>query len=220
MLIGLAAVAATGVLLSAGCVASLAVAGAALFTGEAPSICSLAARPATSGIEPPGGRLPAADEPLSGTVGQTPCPSALGDDLPANPVTAPAPDAQAGTAVAAALTAVGLGGRYVAEGNGPVDFDCSGLTAWAWRQAGVSLVDYSYTQRSQTRDIPRGLVQPGDLAFWFGGAEHHVALVTAVAGASITIAEAANPAAGIRVRQLGGEWDDAFLTGFGRVVRG
>ena len=107
----------------------------------------------------------------------------------------------------------------MAEGNGPVDFDCSGLTAWAWRQAGVSLADYSYTQRAQTVDIPRSAVAPGDLVFWFGGSEHHVAIVVAVNGTTITIAEAANPTAGLRIRELGGSWDDAYLTGFGRVLR-
>jgi cell wall-associated NlpC family hydrolase len=107
----------------------------------------------------------------------------------------------------------------VAEGNGPVDFDCSGLTAWAWRQAGVYLADYSYAQRAQTVDIPRSVVAPGDLVFWFGGSEHHVAIIVAVSGATITIAEAANPAAGLRIRDLGGGWDDAYLTGFGRVTR-
>ena len=137
----------------------------------------------------------------------------------ADPATIAAPDAQASVAVAAALTAVGRSGRYVAEGNGPVNFDCSGLTSYVWREAGVSLVDYSYTQREQTRDIPRSMVQPGDLVFWFGGSEHHVAIVTAVRGADITIAEAANPAAGIRTRLLGGSWDEAYLTGFGRVIR-
>jgi len=136
-----------------------------------------------------------------------------------DPATIPAPDGQAAEAVAAALTAVGRGGRYVAEGNGPVDFDCSGLTSYAWRQAGVSLVDYSYTQRAQTRDIPSSMVQPGDLVFWFGGSEHHVAIVTAVEGSQISIAEAANPEAGIRTRLLGGSWDEAYLTGFGRVLR-
>ncbi len=148
------------------------------------------------------------------------CPqSEFGGTAIVDPARIPAPDAQAAGAVAAALTAVGRGGRYVAEGNGPVDFDCSGLTSYAWRQAGVTLVDYSYTQRSQTRDIPRSFVQPGDLVFWFGGSEHHVAIVTAVNGSQISIAEAANPEAGIRTRLLGGSWDDAYLTGFGRVTR-
>lgn len=121
--------------------------------------------------------------------------------------------------MAAALAAVSRDGRYVAEGNGPVDFDCSGLTAWVWRQAGVSLVDYSFAQWDQTQRIPRAAVEPGDLVFWFGGSEHHVAIVTAVSGSQITIAEAANPEAGIRTRLLGGSWDNAYLTGFGRVNR-
>ena len=158
--------------------------------------------------------------PTPSGTGETPCaPVASLSGVVVDPASVPAPDAQAAVAVAAALTATGRGGRYVAEGNGPVDFDCSGLTAWAWRQAGISLVDYSYTQRSQTRDIPRALAAPGDLVFWFGGDEHHVAIITAVDGPVITIAEAANPEAGVRTRQLGDGWDAAYLTGFGRVIR-
>lgn len=129
-----------------------------------------------------------------------------------------APNPAAATAVAAALVAVSRGGRYVPEGNGPVDFDCSGLTSYAWRAAGVHLVDYSYTQWDQTQRIPRSALAPGDLVFWFGGDVHHVAIVTAVDGAQVTIAEAANPTDGIRTRQLGGSWDEAYLSGFGRVV--
>ena len=184
-------------LLPTGCVASLAVAGAAVTATSISTPCA-----------------------NSTTVNPEACPQpvVVGAVL-VDPATIPAPDGQAAVAVAAALTAVGRGGRYVAEGNGPVDFDCSGLTSYAWRQAGVSLVDYSYTQRAQTRDIPRSMVQPGDLVFWFGGPEHHVAIVTAVEGSQISIAEAANPEAGIRTRLLGGSWDEAYLTGFGRVFR-
>ncbi|MDO8308949.1 MAG: NlpC/P60 family protein [Actinomycetota bacterium] len=146
-------------------------------------------------------------------------PNALASGTAIDPASIPAPDAQAAIAVAAALTGVHSGGRYVAEGNGPIDFDCSGLTAWAWRQAGVDLVDYSYTQREATTAIPRGAVQPGDLVFWFGSDAHHVAIVTAVDGDQITIAEASNPTSGLQVRTLGGAWDDAHLSGFGRVTR-
>lgn len=184
-------------LLPAGCVASLAVAGAAVTATSMSPPCASAA-----------------------SVNPEDCPHpVLVGAVLVDPATIPAPDSQAAVAVAAALTAVGRGGRYVAEGNGPVDFDCSGLTSYAWRQAGISLVDYSYTQRAQTRDILRSMVQPGDLVFWFGGSEHHVAIVTAVNGSQITIAEAANPEAGIRTRLLGGSWDEAYLTGFGRVIR-
>jgi cell wall-associated NlpC family hydrolase len=107
----------------------------------------------------------------------------------------------------------------VVEGNGPVDFDCSGLTAWAWRQVGVWLPDYSYSQWDATARIGREDLQPGDLVFWFGGDAHHVAIITAVDGDQITIAEAANPTTGLDVRTLGGAWDDAHLSGFGRVTR-
>jgi cell wall-associated NlpC family hydrolase len=120
--------------------------------------------------------------------------------------------------VAAAVQAVARGGRYIAEGNGPVDFDCSGLTAYAWRAAGVRLVDYSYTQWNQTARITRSELLPGDLVFWFGGDVHHVAIVIAVDGERVTIAEAANPTDGVRIRALGGSWDEAYLSGFGRVL--
>lgn len=130
---------------------------------------------------------------------------------------APPASGRAGVAVATAIEAVFRGGRYLAEGNGPVDFDCSGLTAFAWRAAGVRLVDYSYTQWNQTARITRAELLPGDLVFWFGGDVHHVAIVIAVDGGQVTIAEAANPTDGVRIRSLGGSWDEAYLSGFGRV---
>ena len=130
-----------------------------------------------------------------------------------------APDPFAAAAVQAAIDAVGRHGRYIAEGNGPVDFDCSGLTAFAWRAAGVQIVDYSYTQWNQTRRIPRESLAPGDLVFWFGGDVHHVAIVVALDGARVQIAEAANSDVGIRIRDLGDSWDQTYLTGYGRVTR-
>lgn len=131
----------------------------------------------------------------------------------------PAPDPFAAAAVQAAIDAVGRRGRYIAEGNGPVDFDCSGLTAFAWRAAGIQIVDYSFTQWDQTRRIPRESLAPGDLVFWFGGDVHHVAIVVAVNGAHVQIAEAANPDAGVRIRDFGDSWDEAYVTGYGRVTR-
>jgi cell wall-associated NlpC family hydrolase len=128
-------------------------------------------------------------------------------------------DSRGAQAALAAVTAVGRGGRYVAEGNGPVDFDCSGLTAWAWRQAGLSLPDYSYSQWDTTMRISRDQLAPGDLVFWFGGDVHHVAIVVAVDAGRVRIAEAANPSAGLRIRDLGDSWDQAYLSGYGRVVR-
>ena len=143
-------------------------------------------------------------------------PSSVTDAL--DPGSIPATNPMAAMAVQTAVEAIGRGGRYIAEGNGPVDFDCSGLTAFAWRAAGVRLVDYSYSQWEQTRRIPLEAVAPGDLVFWFGGDVHHVAIVVSVNGNRVQIAEAANPDAGLRIRDLGGAWDDAHLSGFGRVL--
>ena len=136
-----------------------------------------------------------------------------------DPGSIPAPDPAATAAVAAAIEAVGRRGRYIPEGNGPVDFDCSGLTSFAWRAAGVSLVDYSFTQWNQTQRIPRAALAPGDLVFWFGGDVHHVAIVVAVNGSRVQIAEAANPDAGVRVRDFGDSWDAQYVSGYGRVTR-
>ena len=130
----------------------------------------------------------------------------------------PAPDPASAVAVTAAIEAVGRHGRYIAEGNGPVDFDCSGLTSFAWRAAGVRLVDYSFTQWNQTRRIPREALAPGDLIFWFGGDVHHVAIVVGVNGQHVQIAEAANPGAGVRIRDFGDSWDQQYVSGYGRVT--
>ena len=205
-----------GILLPAGCTAALAVAG-----GSVAAATSSCWQPSPTPSATPTDAAPSAPPPSSATEPtwcDDPTPLAAGN--PIDPLTISAPSPAAATAVAAALTTVGRGGRYVAEGNGPVDFDCSGLTSYAWRAAGVHLVDYSYTQWNQTQRIPRSALAPGDLVFWFGGDVHHVAIVTAVNGSQVTIAEAANPTDGIRTRLLGGGWDDAYLSGFGRVVAG
>jgi cell wall-associated NlpC family hydrolase len=65
--------------------------------------------------------------------------------------------------VAAALTR--LGAPYVYGAKGPTSFDCSGLTQWAWRSAGVLLGDDTYTQIRQGVPVPAGQVRAGDLIF-------------------------------------------------------
>ena len=64
-------------------------------------------------------------------------------------------------AVHAALSKVGT--PYVWGAKGPDVFDCSGLTQWAWRQAGVRIGEDTYRQ---LRDgVPVQHVQRGDLVF-------------------------------------------------------
>ena len=69
-----------------------------------------------------------------------------------------------------------VGGRYVAFAASPgVGFDCSGLTMWAWGQAGVSLPHYSRAQYASLPHVPLDQLQPGDLVF-MGSPIHHVGM--------------------------------------------
>jgi len=72
---------------------------------------------------------------------------------------------QAKEAVAAAETK--LGDPYQWGGTGPNAFDCSGLTQWAYQQAGVNLPRTSQEQWSflQKRSIALNKVEEGDLVF-------------------------------------------------------
>jgi peptidoglycan DL-endopeptidase CwlO len=58
-----------------------------------------------------------------------------------------------------------LGCPYVWGAKGPGRFDCSGLTQWAWRQAGVTLGADTYAQIGDGIAVPAGQVRPGDLIF-------------------------------------------------------
>ena len=69
----------------------------------------------------------------------------------------------AARAVAAAKSQLGV--PYVWGGESPgVGFDCSGLTQWSWRQAGVSLPRTAAAQYDAIAHIPLSDLQPGDLA--------------------------------------------------------
>lgn len=69
-----------------------------------------------------------------------------------------------------------LGKPYVFATSGPNTFDCSGLTAMAWAQAGVSMAHYSGSQYNAFPHIPISALQPGDLVFKGPGGRDHVAL--------------------------------------------
>jgi len=56
-----------------------------------------------------------------------------------------------------------LGDTYVWGASGPTDFDCSGLTMMAWRQAGVELDHYTVSQMGEGQRVSYAAIQPGDL---------------------------------------------------------
>jgi cell wall-associated NlpC family hydrolase len=88
---------------------------------------------------------------------------------PAQP--APAPSPKAATAVAAALSQLGVPYQPYALSPG-VAFDCSGLTAWAWAQAGVSLPHQSAMQFASLPHVAAADARPGDLLFYHSPVSH------------------------------------------------
>ena len=86
----------------------------------------------------------------------------------------PAPSAGAARAVAAAKTQIGVPYEWATSSPG-VSFDCSGLTMWAWAQAGVSMDHFTGTQFSAFPQVPMEALEPGDLIF-FGSPIHHVGI--------------------------------------------
>jgi cell wall-associated NlpC family hydrolase len=90
-------------------------------------------------------------------------------DLPA-PGGAAAASGRSAAAFAAARSA--LGRPYVWGANGPSGFDCSGLTQWAYAQAGVGLPRTSQAQRYAGRQIPLSEARPGDLVAYRDDASH------------------------------------------------
>ena len=119
---------------------------------------------------------------------------------------------RAAQAVRYALSKVG--NRYIAASAGPSTFDCSGLTMTAWRQGGVSLPHYSYSQYSKSRKIPLSQAKPGDLVFYFGGSVHHVGMY--IGGGKMV--HAANPRDGVEVTSVLAPWYRTYFTGIGRVL--
>ena len=69
-----------------------------------------------------------------------------------------------GSALAAARSK--LGAPYALGGVGPNSWDCSGLTQWAFAQAGVTLPRTSFEQASAGVHVDRAAVQAGDLVFF------------------------------------------------------
>lgn len=79
---------------------------------------------------------------------------------------------QAQVAINAAISRLGM--PYVYGATGPNAFDCSGLTSWAWAQAGVTLPRTSSGQATLPV-VPLDQLRPGDLITYYSPV-HHVAL--------------------------------------------
>ncbi|SDM29741.1 Cell wall-associated hydrolase, NlpC family [Lentzea albidocapillata subsp. violacea] len=89
------------------------------------------------------------------------------------------PPGSANAALQAALSKRGAAYEWGAEG--PSAFDCSGLTMWAYQQAGIQLPRVASAQYDVGMAVPLNALLPGDLLFYDDGtgnpaAIHHVAM--------------------------------------------
>jgi cell wall-associated NlpC family hydrolase len=122
--------------------------------------------------------------------------AAVGGQAAANQVTAAAAAVQKDTGISgsstgpktglAALAAAEsqIGKPYVWGGESPsIGFDCSGLTQWAWRRAGVYIPRTAATQYYALHHVPLSQLRPGDLLFYYNlDGDHQVDHVVMYAG--------------------------------------
>ena len=97
--------------------------------------------------------------------------------LPASADTAVAASASATAVSSAAQTAVNtalaqVGDRYVYGATGPNSFDCSGLTSFSYKAAGISLPRTSKAQSTFGTPVSKANLQPGDLVFFYSPVSH------------------------------------------------
>ena len=73
-----------------------------------------------------------------------------------------------------------IGSGYAMGATGPDAFDCSGLTTYAMRAAGVSLPRDSFGQYGAGRAVERSQIRSGDLVFFStnGPGASHVGIAT------------------------------------------
>lgn len=121
----------------------------------------------------------------------------------------PLPSPVATTDVALTWAFAELGKPYVWGGTGPDTFDCSGLTQFVWKAAGVSIPRVAADQDAWAIPVPLSDLLPGDLVFFGTTDIHHVGIYI---GDGLMINA---PHTGTVVQVSSIWWSD--LAGFGRV---
>jgi peptidoglycan DL-endopeptidase CwlO len=124
---------------------------------------------------------------------------------PKSPIPAPVST----TPIALTWAFAELGKPYQWGATGPNSFDCSGLTQYVWRAAGVSIPRVAADQDAWTIPVPLSQLLPGDLVFFGKTDIHHVGIYI---GDGLMINA---PHTGTVVQVSSIWWSD--LAGFGRV---
>lgn len=84
---------------------------------------------------------------------------------------APAPQISTGQRIVDAA-GTRVGSAYVWGATGPNSFDCSGLTSWAYKEAGISIPRTSQAQIGGGTQVAKSDLQPGDIVAFYSGASH------------------------------------------------
>ena len=122
------------------------------------------AAPGETAADLPGDQAPTDPAPTDPNKAPEPDPAPT-SPRPRAGSSVPSPSPGASGAVGAAMSQLGVPYKYATAEPG-VNFDCSGLTMWAWDQAGVSLPHYSKAQFEMLPKVPADQAQPGDLIFY------------------------------------------------------
>ena len=150
-------VAAAGLLAAGAAVAGSGTAAAAPVTVDVPVEFQLPGVPAQVTVDLPEGiALPAGLEQAV---------------APVQEFAAPAPEVSTGQKILDAAS-TRVGSPYVWGATGPDSFDCSGLTSWAYQQAGISIPRTSQAQIGGGTQVSKADLHPGDIVAFYSGASH------------------------------------------------
>jgi cell wall-associated NlpC family hydrolase len=104
-------------------------------------------------------------------IDATPSRASRADRAPAAP-SGPVVASSAAAQIAIDTALAQRGKPYVWAASGPGSFDCSGLTAYAYHAAGITLPHSSALQSTMGQAVSRADLQPGDLVFFYSPVSH------------------------------------------------
>lgn len=104
-----------------------------------------------------------------------------------------------------------VGKPYVAGGNGPYGFDCSGFVQYVYSLIGINISRSTYTQLYDGVAINYGDAQPGDIIIW--GYGNGVATHSSMYVGNGMMVHAANPGTGVIASNI-----DGWIRGSGTQI--
>jgi cell wall-associated NlpC family hydrolase len=169
-----------------------------------------------SGVTPQSHEAHVKHEEVLASREQTPAPTLTGTATPSAPVIPRVSGSRLQEVVQAAESQIGVPYVYGGESHG-ADFDCSGLTQWAYSMAGVSIPRIADDQFRAFTMIPQSQAEPGDLVFFHDSSDpfsyvYHVGIY--LGGADMMVVA---PDAGQNVQIQSFDWGGNTVT-FGALT--